>query len=139
MFGPPFIKLTCALIEKTETANAAGRLPFDVPMTCATEYLGGIEIIICTWSAIRCLSSIWHSFCPGNSRITRPNSRGICPYNTFFRHFGMNTMRYLHSDYVCFSVSYVCIGLDAFALHGLSPFSVSPIHTPETSGPDQTP
>src|SRR5262249_18055543 len=29
--------------------------PFRYPITCATEYFGGIEISMCTWSGIRCL------------------------------------------------------------------------------------
>ena len=32
--------------------------PLRNPTTCETEYLGGIEISMCTWSALRCPSMI---------------------------------------------------------------------------------
>jgi len=65
--------------------------PFMNPITCATEYFGGIDINICTWSIIRCPSCISLSFCRAKSRKNHPNSRRSA-YNTFFRHFGMNTI-----------------------------------------------
>src|ERR1035438_8171444 len=52
---------------------------------------------------------ISHSFCRASSRKTGPNSRRICPSSVFFRHFVINTTWYLHSQVVCFSVSFVCI------------------------------
>jgi hypothetical protein len=54
-------------------------------------YLGGMEIIMCTWSGIRCPSSIRLSFCsasfPKTSRRCRRNSL----YRVFLRHLGINT------------------------------------------------
>jgi hypothetical protein len=40
------------LVEE-RPANVDRALPLMYPMTCATEYFGGIEIDMCTWSGIR--------------------------------------------------------------------------------------
>src|SRR5215475_1322794 len=65
--------------------------PFKYPITSDTEYFGGIEISMCTWSGIRCPSSIWHSLRRASSRNTLPNCRRICPNSSFLRYFGVNT------------------------------------------------
>src|SRR4030095_10474131 len=41
--------------------------PLIYPTTCATEYFGGIEISMCTWSNIKWPCSIRLSRCPANS------------------------------------------------------------------------
>src|SRR5437667_9104270 len=46
-----------------ESGPAMALFPFRNPMTEATGYLGGIAMHICTWSGIRCPSTILHSFC----------------------------------------------------------------------------
>ena len=46
---------------------------------------------ICTWSGIRCPSSILHSFRWASSRNTVPKCRLICPNSAFLRYFGVNT------------------------------------------------
>src|SRR6266850_5680487 len=58
-------------------------LPFMNPITCATEYFGGIDSSIGTWSIIRCPSWISHSRCRANSRNTLPRCRRNCPYSLF--------------------------------------------------------
>src|SRR5215470_11926011 len=65
--------------------------PFRYPITSATEYFGGIEISMCTWSDIRCPSSIWHSLRRASSRNTLPNCRRTYPNSSFLRYFGVNT------------------------------------------------
>jgi hypothetical protein len=79
--------------------------PLIYPTTCATEYFGGIEINMCTWSNIKWPCSIRLSRCPANSLNTLPIRWRKAPYNAFFRYFGINTMWYLHSHRVCFRLS----------------------------------
>ncbi len=67
------------------------------PITWATEYFGGIEISMCTWSGIRWPSTTWLSFCFASVLNTSPNRRRSSPYSVFFRYFGMNTTWYLQS------------------------------------------
>src|SRR4030067_2068537 len=67
------------------------------PMTCATEYFGGIEINMCTWAGIRWPAITWHSFCFAKVLKTSPNLRRSSPYSVFLRYFGMNTTWYLQS------------------------------------------
>src|SRR5215471_5701841 len=55
--------------------------PFRYPITSATEYFGGIDISICTWSGSSCRSSIWHSLRRASSRNTVPKCRRIWPNN----------------------------------------------------------
>src|SRR3974377_209184 len=71
--------------------------PFRYPITSDTEYFGGVDISMCTWSAIKCPSSIWHSLRWASSRNTLPKCRRICPNSNFLRYFGVNTTWYLHS------------------------------------------
>src|SRR6516164_368217 len=80
-------------------------LPLINPTTCDTAYLGGIAIIMCTWSGIRCPSSIRLSFCSASLRNTSPRCRRNSPYSTFLRHLGMNTTWYLHSHLVWLRLS----------------------------------
>src|SRR5215472_6967564 len=78
--------------------------PLINPITCDTPYLGGIAIIMCTWSGSRCPSSIRLSFCSASLRNTSPKCRRNSPYSTFLRHLGMNTW-YLHSHLVWLRLS----------------------------------
>src|SRR3990170_7248064 len=80
-------------------------LPLMYPTTCDTAYLGGIEINMCTWSGIKCPSSILHSFCSANLRNTSPKWHRNSPYNVFLRHLGMNITWYLHSHFVWLRLS----------------------------------
>src|SRR5664279_2800271 len=79
------------------------------PITCATAYLGGIEIIMCTWSGSRCPSSIRLSFCSASLRNTSPKYFLRSPYNAFRRPFGINTTWYLHSYFEWLKLSYSSI------------------------------
>lgn len=69
-------------------------------MSCDTACLGGIEISICTWSLIKCPSSIRLSFCFASPWKLSPRCLFNCPYSTFLRYLGMNTICYLHSHFV---------------------------------------
>jgi hypothetical protein len=88
--------------------------PFRYPITSATEYFGGIEINICTWSGSRCPSSILHSLRRASSWNTVPNCRRICPNNAFLRYFGVNATWYLHSHVAC-SADYDLVTLQQFS------------------------
>ena len=79
--------------------------PLIYPTTCATEYFGGIEINMCTWSNIKWPCSIRLSRCTANSLNILPIRWRKEPYNAFRRYFGINTMWYLHSHRVCFRLS----------------------------------
>jgi hypothetical protein len=79
--------------------------PFTYPTTCDTEYLGGIDTSIGTWSRIKCPSSIRLSRCIANCFSTSPNWWRRAPYNAFLRYFGMNTMWYWHSHLVWLRLS----------------------------------
>jgi hypothetical protein len=57
--------------------------PFMYPMTCATEYFGGIEISMCTWSGIRWPSRILHSYCEAKARNISPIRWRSFPYSAF--------------------------------------------------------
>src|ERR1019366_3621981 len=83
--------------------------PLINPITCATAYLGGIEIIMCTWSGSRCPSSIRLSFCSASLRNTSPKYFRNSPYNAFRRPFGINTTWYLHSHFEWLKLSYSSI------------------------------
>src|SRR5271157_1060850 len=80
-------------------------LPLINPITCDNAYLGGIAIIMCTWSGIRCPSSIRLSFCSASLRNTSPKCRRSSPYRIFLRHLGINTTWYLHSHLVWLRLS----------------------------------
>src|SRR5215211_6679733 len=84
-------------------------LPLMNPTTCDTECFGGIDTSIWTWSGIRCPSSIRLSFWAASLRNTSPRCFRNWPYNTFLRHFGMNTTWYLHSQAVWFKLSNLSI------------------------------
>jgi hypothetical protein len=60
-----------AAISRAE-GNFPGVLPLMCPTTCATEYFGGIEIMMCTWSSSRCPSSTVDSRCSVSVRKTYP-------------------------------------------------------------------
>src|SRR5258708_18787092 len=79
------------------------------PTTCDTAYFGGIEIIMWTWSANRCPSSIRLSFCSASLRNTSPKCLRRLPYDTFLRHFGIKTTWYLHSHFEWLKLSYSSI------------------------------
>src|SRR5262249_21729269 len=76
--------------------------PFRNPITSDTEYFGGIDINICTWSGIKCPSSILHSLRRASSWNTVPKCRLICPNSNFLRYFGVNTTWDLHSHVAWF-------------------------------------
>src|ERR1051326_2816689 len=79
------------------------------PTTCETAYFGGIEIIMWTWSGMRCPSSILLSFCTASLRNTSPRCFLNSPYRVLLRHLGMNTTWYLHSHLVWLRLSYSSI------------------------------
>jgi hypothetical protein len=81
-------------------------LPLIYPMTCYTASLGGIAIIMCTWSGSRCPSSIRLSFCSARRRKISPKYHRNSTYSALRRHLGMKTIWYLHSRFVWFSLSY---------------------------------
>ena len=83
--------------------------PLIYPTTCATAYLGGIDTRIWAWSGIRCPSHTLLSFCCAKSRITSPKYFLNWPYNTFLRYFGIQTMWYLQSHFVCFKLCMLSI------------------------------
>ena len=59
--------------------------PLMNPTACDTAYFGGIDIIMWTWSGIKCPSSIRLSFCSANLRNTSPRYRRNCTYGVFLR------------------------------------------------------
>src|SRR5215213_3989616 len=79
------------------------------PTTWDTEYFGGIDNSIWTWSGIKCPSSTRLSLWPASLRNTSPRWVLNWPYSTFRRHFGMNTMWYLHSHVVWLKLSNLSI------------------------------
>src|SRR6185295_1693813 len=85
-------------------------LPLMNPTTCDTAYFGGIEISMCTWSGIKCPSSIFDSFCAASLRNTSPRCRRSSRYSVFVRHFGMKTTWYLQSHVVWLQAWYSSIG-----------------------------
>src|SRR5262249_38608374 len=76
---------------------AIALLPFKKPITEATGCFGGIAMHMCTWSGIKCPSTIWHSFCFASAWNTGPSWRRIFPKIAFRRRFGTNTTWYLQS------------------------------------------
>ena len=64
-------------------------LPLMKPITLATEYFGGTDKSLCTWSSVRCPSSPVHSFYSATDRNTGPSSRRNCACRAFRRYFGM--------------------------------------------------
>src|SRR6185437_9667404 len=117
-------------------------LPLMNPTTCDTAYLGGIEIIMCTWSDIRCPSSIRLSFCSAKRRNTSPKYRRSCSYSVFLRHLGMKTTWYLHSHLLCDSVSAssivvkllsVCLAAHVVEFHRWTPGFVKLLLPPRQS------
>src|SRR5664279_3335073 len=111
-FRPPYTRARCIAL-----------FPLINPITCATAYFGGIEIIMCTWSGSRCPSSIRLSFCSASLRNTSPKYFLSSPYNAFRRPFGINTTWYLHSHFEwlklsCSSIQFLlCV---CFAAHARS-------------------
>src|SRR5579863_658429 len=99
--------------------------PLMYPITCDTAYLGGIAIIMCTWSGSRCPSSLRLSFCSASRRNISPQYRRNSAYSTFRRHLGMNTTWYLHSHLVWFRLSYSSIADLLFVHFGGSRLGVS--------------
>src|SRR5664280_386726 len=97
-FRPPYTR-----------ARGIALFPLINPITCATAYFGGIEIIMCTWSGSRCPSSIRLSFCSASLRNTSPKYFLRSPYNAFRRPFGINTTWYLHSHFEWLKLSYSSI------------------------------
>src|SRR5664279_81585 len=97
-FRPPYTRARCIAL-----------FPLINPITCATAYLGGIEIIMCTWSGSRCPSSIRLSFCSASLRNTSPTYFLRSPYNAFRRPLGINTTWYLHSHFEWLKLSYSSI------------------------------
>ena len=85
-------------------------LPLTYPTTCATAYLGGIDISICTWSDIRCPSHTLLYFCWAKSLIISPKYFLSCPYRIFLRFFGIQTIWYLQSQTVWFKLCLLSIG-----------------------------
>src|SRR5215217_6884492 len=92
------------------------------PITWDTEYFGGIDNSIWTWSGIRCPSSTRLSFWPASLRNTSPRWTLNWPYSTLRRHFGMNTMWYFQSHIVWLKLSNLSIvdssPLVCLAAHG---------------------
>ena len=80
-------------------------LPLMNPLTDATEYFGGTDKRMCTWSGIKCPSSTVHSFCSASDLNTVPGSLRNGANNALRRYFGMNTTWYLHSQVVCLRLS----------------------------------
>ena len=80
--------------------------PFMYPTTWDTEYFGGIDTSICTWSRIKCPSSIRLSRCIANCLSISPNRWRRTPYKAFLRYLGINTMWYLHSHLVWLKLSF---------------------------------
>ena len=72
-------------------ARWMGLLPWMYPTPWDIAYFGGIEINMCTWSGIRCPSSIRLSYCLANLWNTSPRYLRSSRHNVRRRHFGMNT------------------------------------------------
>ena len=70
-------------------------------MTLATLYLGGIASSTCTWSGIRCPSIISIPLYPHGFLRISPMSLLIWLQIALRLYFGVNTMRCLHSHFVC--------------------------------------
>src|SRR5579863_8699337 len=79
------------------------------PTTSDTAYLGGIEIIMCTWSTIRWPSSIRLCFCSARRRNTSPRCCRSSLYSVLRRHLGMKITWYLHSHLLWLKLSYSSI------------------------------
>src|SRR5215469_16474052 len=75
-------------------------LPLMYPTTSDTAYLGGIEIIMCTWSDIRWPSSIRLCFRSASCRNSSPKCCRSPRYSVLRRHLGMTITWYLHSHFV---------------------------------------
>ncbi len=60
------------------------------PITCDTAYFGDIAIIMCSWSCIRCPSTISLSFCAASFWNISPRCMRNSPDNVPRRRFGMN-------------------------------------------------
>src|SRR5208283_1007100 len=111
------------------------------PTTDDTAYFGGIEIIMCTWSARRCPSSIRHSFCSASFRNTSPKCLRNPPYKTLRRHFGIKTTWYLHSHFEWLKLSYssiqilldVCLAAHVLEFLGWTPVNVKLLLPPRQS------
>ena len=78
--------------------------PLIYPTTCATAYFGGIDTSIWTWSGIGCPSHTLLSFCCAKSLKASPRYFLSWPYSTFLRYFGIQTIGYLQSHFVCFKL-----------------------------------
>src|SRR5215468_2699001 len=100
--GPELVAQKVPQLSFHVLRNPDRALPFRYPITSATEYFGGIDINMCTWSGIRCPSSILHSLRRASSWNTVPKCRLICPNSNFLRYFGVNTTWYLHSHVAWF-------------------------------------
>jgi len=118
--------------------------PLRNPTTCETEYLGGIEISICTWSGFRCPSRIWHSFCDARSLKLGPRYFLSPPYSSFFRYLGIHTKWYLHSHLVwlklCLLSNESLLVPELWAVHNWEAFSFPQIcQFPEMSNSGSPP
>ena len=95
--------------------------PWRNPTTCATEYLGRIEISMCTGSDFRHPSKIWFSFWMARSLNHDPRYPRNSFYKSFLRYLEIHAKRYLHSHYVrlklCLSSTESLLVLELWAVH----------------------
>jgi len=65
--------------------------PFEKPDHRSHRVLGGIAMLIGTWSGIRCPSKIWHLFCRAKAWKISPECRRVFPHSILRRRLGTNT------------------------------------------------
>ena len=80
-------------------------LPFSIPITLDTAYFGGIRMLTCMWSIQTALSTSSSLYISSNRFMMSLISARHSPYRTFFRYFGINTMWYVQSHFVCAELS----------------------------------
>ena len=80
------------------------------PIIWATEYLGGIESKVWTWSGSKWPSMTVHSFCLAKSRNIPPKYFRKSPKIDFLRYFGIQMTWYLQSHLVWLRLCSSCMG-----------------------------
>ena len=70
-----------------------------------TAYFGGIRMLTCMWSIQTAPSTSSSLYISSNRFMVSLISARHSPYRTFFRYFGINTMWYVQSHFVCAELS----------------------------------
>ena len=108
--GPKTLRLKSRRLPIYVRAIGMVLLTLMYPTTWETEYFGGIDISIWTWSPIRWPSCIWLPLWLVNSLKTSPICFLRLPYRVFSRYFGIQTRWYLQSYVVWLKLLLLFIG-----------------------------